>query len=73
MMGPKKLSTIRKELRRALSASGDDPIRWLEERMRAPVAETPAGAGTEVLQSLRRILAGSVGKRRRKSRVGSKK
>jgi hypothetical protein len=29
MMGPKKLSTIRKELRQSLRKNGKDPIQWL--------------------------------------------
>jgi hypothetical protein len=33
VIGRKKLSTIRQELQRALAASGEDPIRWLEGRM----------------------------------------
>ena len=33
MIGPKKLSTIREELQLALTATGGDPIRWLEERI----------------------------------------
>jgi hypothetical protein len=39
MIGAKKLATIRQELQRALSATGDDPIHWLEERMNAPSAK----------------------------------
>ena len=35
MMGSKKLSTIRQELENALASTGEDPIRWLEERIAA--------------------------------------
>jgi hypothetical protein len=55
MIGPKKLSTIRQELRRALAAAGDDPLRWLEERMTASERQGTAAPGeSEVLRSLRR-------------------
>jgi hypothetical protein len=37
MIGQKKLNIVRQELRRALSGIGDDPIRWLEERMAGKV------------------------------------
>jgi len=57
MMGPKKLSTIRKELRQSLRKNGKDPIQWLDERMRALER---AGASTaeavDVLHALRRVL-----------------
>jgi hypothetical protein len=57
MIGPKKLSAIRQELKSALDATGDDPIGWLEERMSAPVRRAPAAEhGNEVLHSLRRFL-----------------
>ncbi len=32
MMGKKKLSTIRQELKGAIKATGQDPIEWLEKR-----------------------------------------
>ena len=57
MIGPKKLSTIRRELQRALTATGDDPIRWLEERMAVHERQASVGTGeSEVLNSLRRFL-----------------
>jgi hypothetical protein len=57
MIGPKKLSVIRRELHDALSTSADDPIRWLEERLATPPRRESPGSGEgEVLQSLRRIL-----------------
>jgi hypothetical protein len=71
MIGPKKLSEIRQDLRRALAATQDDPIAWLEERVTA--AEHQGGsqaAKTEVLSSIRRILEAP---RRRRKQVGVKK
>jgi hypothetical protein len=74
MIGPKKLNTIRQELRHALAASGDDPIRWLEERMTAPKAQSPiAPPGDEVLHSLRRFLEGPERGKRQTQRVRTKK
>jgi hypothetical protein len=74
MIGPKKLSTIRQELKRALAAIDDDPIRWLEERMTTPEGqETAAAGGSEVLQSLRRILEATEKEKRRRPRAGTKK
>jgi hypothetical protein len=57
VIGPKKLSTIRQELRRELETSGHDPIAWLEARIAATKREPPAATGgNEVLRSLRRFL-----------------
>ena len=57
MIGPKKLSTIRQQLKSALAATGDDPLRWLEERMTTPVCQaTAVEQGNEVLHSLHRFL-----------------
>ena len=53
MMANKKLATIRQELRDALAKEGQDPIRWLEERIAAGRRQ---GSGTEVLESLKRVL-----------------
>jgi hypothetical protein len=66
VIGPKKLSTIRQELRRALAETGDDAIRWLEERMLTPEHHEPAASGeSEVLHSLHRIVAATAGARRK--------
>ncbi len=73
MIGPKKLRPIREELQRALTATGDDPIRWLEERMGAPERQGAAPCESEVLQSLRRVLEAPLGEKRRTRRVGTKK
>ncbi|MFI5380722.1 MAG: hypothetical protein ACHRHE_15595 [Tepidisphaerales bacterium] len=75
MIGPKKLSAIQQQLQRTLAATGNDPIRWLEERMATPRRRAAADPGeSPVLQSLRRILdaAPSVSRRHR-MRAGSKK
>ena len=70
MIGSKKLSTIRQELKLALTATGDDPIRWLEERMTAPERQSSATAGeSEVLNSLRRYL----NRKRRLPRLATKR
>ncbi len=74
MIGPKKLSIIRQELQRALTATGDDPIAWLEARMSAPPAQgAAASAENEVLQSLRRVLEAPGSEKRRKPRARTKK
>jgi hypothetical protein len=74
MIGPKKLGTIRQELQRALNATGDDPIRWLEERMTAPEQQQATTSGeSEVLHSLRRFLEGTGSEKRRKRRGSTKK
>jgi len=66
MMGSKKLSTIRKELRQSLRKDGKDPIQWLDERMRALER---AGASTaeavDVLHALRRVLRSPTKTKRR--------
>ena len=74
MIGPKKVHTIRQELRRALSATGDDPIRWLEEYMTSP--ERPgstSGRESAILYSLRCFLEATGREKRRKQRPGTKK
>jgi hypothetical protein len=67
MMGNKKLATIRQDLKDALAKEGQEPIRWLEERIAAGRRE---GSGTEVLESVKRVLEGGKnvepGKRRAK-------
>ena len=67
MIGPKKLSVIRQELRRCLKRLADDPIDWLQARIVALECERPAASGEgEILRSLTRFLAE---KPRRKGRV----
>jgi hypothetical protein len=71
MMGPKKLSTIREEIRQAISATGEDPIRWLQQRI-AEAERKGTGEG-EVLLSLQRVLEAAPKPSRRKRRPGAKK
>jgi hypothetical protein len=68
MMGNKKLTTVRQELKGAINATGQDPIEWLEKR----TAEAKQkGDGTEVLQSLRRVLTDGVKRKSRKRRMSA--
>jgi hypothetical protein len=74
MIGPKKLSTIRQELRQALAATGEDPIRWLEERVTARRNQQAADSGrNEILDSLQRFLQATPGEKRPRQRAGAKK
>jgi len=74
LIGSKKLGTIRHELHRALTATGHDPIRWLEERMTAPGRQRSGAAGeNEVLRSLRRFLEPTARKRSPKHGAGVKR
>ena len=73
MIGPKNLSTIRLEIRHALIAVSNDPMRWLEERMAAERPVSKQTGESEVLLSLQRILAPVTTKKSRKPRVGTKK
>jgi hypothetical protein len=74
VIGPKKLNTIHDELQRALTATGDDPIRWLEERMTAPERPGSVSSGeSEVLRSLRRFLEATGRGKGRKRRLGTRK
>jgi hypothetical protein len=52
MMGTKKLSEIRDELRQHLSRDGKDPIQWLQECL----AERPKPKDSRVLESLLEFL-----------------
>jgi hypothetical protein len=73
VIGPKKLSTIRQELQRALAASGEDPIRWLEGRMTGPEHQGSAASGeSEILRSLRRFLEAPGRGKRRNQRAGAR-
>ena len=72
MIGPKKLSVIRKDLTRAFLATGEDPIRWLEERMTSTDCPEKATDANEVLQSLQRVLAAPKTSKRRKQQARTK-
>ena len=74
MIGPKKLSTIRQELRHALGATADDPIAWLEKRVAASQRRgVRTSTGSEVLESLQRFLEAPGRKKRGKQRASMKK
>jgi hypothetical protein len=70
MMGNKKLSTIRQELKAVLAATGDDPIQWLEKRI---AAATRQGKATEVLESVKNVLERSEPPKPRNRKVAAKK
>jgi hypothetical protein len=72
VIGPKKLATIRQDLRRALAATGDDPIRWLEDRMADESRRLAPTGGSDVLHSLRRLLETSETLERPRKRAGTK-
>jgi len=74
VIGPKKLSTIREELRRALIATGEDPVLWLEARMTGPDRQgPPAASESEVLRSLQRFLEVPGRRKRRNQQAGASK
>ena len=57
MIGPKKLSEIRQQLKAAMAEMTDDPIQWLEEHMTSASGATTSGEqGNEVVRSLQRFL-----------------
>jgi hypothetical protein len=66
MIGAMTLSTIREELHRALTAIGEDPIYWLEERMSASERQGSAARGRAILLSLRRFVEAPGQRKRRK-------
>jgi hypothetical protein len=53
MMGNKTLDTIRKEFGAVLARAGDDPSRWLENRIATAKRH---GHGSEVLEATKRML-----------------
>ena len=74
MIGPKKLGTIREQLRGDLAATGEDPIEWLEKRMTTPERHGVDASGeSEVLRSLRRVLEPTEKEKRGRRRAGMKK
>ncbi len=70
MIGTKKLSTIREEIRKALAANGTDPIQRLERQIAAAKRK---GDRTEVMQGLKQFLQAPPKRPRRKRRAGAKK
>jgi hypothetical protein len=69
MTGPKKLSTIRKEIEQALASTGADPIQRLERHIASAKRK---GDRTEVMEGLKRFLE-SPRRSRRKRRVETKR
>jgi hypothetical protein len=70
MMGNRKLSTIRNDLRKAMASEGSDPIVWLEQQIAKAKRE---GRDDEVLESLKRVLDETPKKARRRRSIRSKK
>jgi hypothetical protein len=66
VIGPKKLSTIRAEIEKAFGATGDDPIRRLEQLIASAKSK---GESIDVLQDLKRFLELPRKQKRRKQRV----
>ena len=67
MIGTKKLSTIRKEIEKALASTGENPIQRLERQIASAKRN---GGSTEVMEGLKRFLESP--RKRRKPRVGAK-
>ena len=60
MMGSKKARTVRRQLETALARTGQDPIQWLEDRIRQLEKEgNPVPHESEVPQALCRVVQGS--------------
>jgi hypothetical protein len=62
MIGNKKLSTIRQELKTAMKQEGKDPIRWLEDAIARGEANQ---ANTDVLEAIQSVLKAKVRRGRR--------
>jgi hypothetical protein len=69
MIGTKKLSTIRKQIEKALASTGADPIRRLERQIASAQRK---GVRTEVMEGLKRFLESPPKGKRRKRGVGAK-
>jgi hypothetical protein len=70
MIGPKKLSKIREEIKAALAATSENPIHWLEHNI---ATAKRMGERTEILEGLQRFLESPPKRKHRKQRVGVKK
>ena len=68
MIGTKKLSTIRKQIEKALASTGADPIQRLERQIASAKRK---GDRTEVMEGPKRFLE-SPRKRQHRKRVGAK-
>jgi len=69
MIGTKKLSTIRKQIEKALASKGADPIQRLEQQI---ISTKRKGDRTEVMEGLKRFLESSRNRKHRKRGVGAK-
>jgi hypothetical protein len=69
MIGTKKLSTIRNEVKNALASGGKNPIQRLERQIASAKRK---GHGAEVLEGLKRFLQSSRKRKPRKRRTGAK-
>ena len=70
MIGTKKLSTIRREIEKALTSHDEDPIQRLERQIASAKRK---GEGTEVMEGLKRFLESPEKRKLRKHGVGVKK
>jgi hypothetical protein len=69
MIGTKKLSTIRKQIEKALASPGADPIQRLERQI---ASAKRRGDRTEVMEGLKRFLESPPKRKHRKPGVGAK-
>jgi len=69
MIGTKKLSTIRKQIEKALASTGADPIQRLDRQIASAKRK---GDRTEVMEGLKRFLESPRKRKRRKRGVGAK-
>ena len=69
MIGTKKLSTVRKQIEKALASTGADPIQRLERQIASAKRK---GDRTEVLEGLKRFLESPRKRKHRKPGAGAK-
>jgi hypothetical protein len=69
MIGTKKLTTIRKQIEKALASTGADPIQRLERQIASAKRK---GDRTEVMEGLKRFLESAQKRNQRKRGVGTK-
>ena len=69
MIGTRKLSTIRKQIEKALASTGADPIPRLERQIASAKRK---GDHTEVLEGLKQFLESAPKRNHRKRGAGAK-
>ena len=69
MIGPKKLSTIRKEIEQAFASPGEDAIQRLERQIASAKRD---GDSTEVMEGLKRFLESPRKRKQSKPRLKQK-